>query len=72
MNILSAADARGVAPNLNGLGQSYGRVSGDENEPAMMWAANNAGSMPLPDLFEGAAHALDARGIVGDGESNAR
>ena len=28
----------------NGLGQSYGATSGDENEPPMMWAANNAGN----------------------------
>jgi hypothetical protein len=45
MNILSGADARGVAPNLNRLGQSYGRTSGDEDEPSMMWAANFAGNM---------------------------
>src|SRR6266567_1275718 len=45
MNILSAADARGVAPDLNGLGQSYGRTSGNEEEPTMMWPANEAGRM---------------------------
>ncbi len=28
---------------LDGLGQSYGRVSGDESEPPMMWNANYAG-----------------------------
>jgi hypothetical protein len=43
MNILSAADRRGVAPNLNSLGQSYGRTSGNEDEPPMMWNANYAG-----------------------------
>ena len=43
MNILSGADSRGVAPNLNGLGQSYGRTSGNEAEPPMMWNANYAG-----------------------------
>jgi hypothetical protein len=43
MNILSAADSRGTPPNLDGLGQSYGRVSGDEAEPPMMWNANYAG-----------------------------
>ena len=43
MNILSDADARGTPPNLNGPGQSYGRTSGDENEPPMMWNANYAG-----------------------------
>lgn len=45
MNILSAADTRGVPADLNGRGQSYGRVSGDENEAAMMWSANDAGVM---------------------------
>ncbi len=43
MNILSGADARNTAPNLNGLGQSYGRTSGNEAEPPMMWNANYAG-----------------------------
>ena len=43
MNILSRADRDGVAPNLDGLGQSYGRTSGNEAEPPMMWNANYAG-----------------------------
>jgi len=43
MNILSAADRQGVPPNLDLRGQSYGRISGDENEPPMMWNANYAG-----------------------------
>jgi hypothetical protein len=43
MNILSDADAAGRAPNLNGLGQSYGRTSGSEDEPPMMWNANYGG-----------------------------
>ncbi len=45
MNILSRADAAGEVPNLDGRGQSYGNVSGDEWEPPMMWAANYGGSM---------------------------
>jgi hypothetical protein len=45
MNVLSGADSRGVKPNLDGFGQSYGRTSGDENEATMMWAANLAGPM---------------------------
>lgn len=45
MNVLSDADAAGRQPNLNGAGQSYGRTSGDENEPALMWSANDAGTM---------------------------
>ncbi|MEP7000680.1 MAG: M1 family metallopeptidase, partial [bacterium] len=43
MNILSGADRTGTAPNLDGRGQSYGSVSGDEAEPPMMWNANYAG-----------------------------
>ena len=43
MNILSGADSRGQPASLNGLGQSYGRTSGNEAEPPMMWNANYAG-----------------------------
>jgi hypothetical protein len=43
MNILSEADSIGKPPVLDGLGQSYGAVSGDEWEPPMMWNANWAG-----------------------------
>lgn len=44
MNILSEADYDKKQYNLDGLGQSYGRMSGDENEAPMMWSANDAGS----------------------------
>jgi hypothetical protein len=43
MNILSDADAAGRPPVLDGLGQSYGRTSGSEAEPPMMWNANYGG-----------------------------
>ena len=43
MNILSDADAAGRPPVLDGLGQSYGRTSGNEAEPPMMWNANYGG-----------------------------
>jgi len=43
MNIFSDADAEKKVPVLDGLGQSYGRLSGDEAEPPMMWNANYAG-----------------------------
>ena len=43
MNILSDADAASNSPVLDGLGQSYGRTSGAEAEPPMMWNANYAG-----------------------------
>ena len=45
MNILSRADTRGEPADLDGLGQSYGRISGSEAEPPMMWNANYAGPM---------------------------
>ncbi len=45
MNILSRADRQDEAPNLDGLGQRYGSISGNESEPPMMWIANYAGTM---------------------------
>ena len=69
MNVLSDADARGAAPNLNGLGQSYGRTSGDESEAPMMWAANNAGAMYSFQTYGKAPLMLSMLGgIVGDAE----
>jgi hypothetical protein len=43
MNILSDADAAKAPPVLDKLGASYGRFSGSESEPPMMWNANYAG-----------------------------
>jgi hypothetical protein len=43
MNRLSAADTRGVRPNLDSLGMSYGQVSGNEAEAPMMWNSNYGG-----------------------------
>ncbi len=43
MNVLSDADAAKKPPVLDGLGQSYGRTSGNEAEPPMMWNANYGG-----------------------------
>jgi len=69
MNILSGADSRGAAPVLNGLGQSYGRTSGDENEATMMWPANNAGSMYSFQTYSKTPLMLSMLGgIVGDAE----
>jgi len=45
MNILSAADRAGEPAVLDGIGQRYGTVSGNEWEPPMMWNANWAGPM---------------------------
>ncbi|SHO64545.1 M1 family metallopeptidase [Algoriphagus zhangzhouensis] len=44
MNILSGADSKGVPFDLDRWGQSYGRMSGNEDEAPLMWSANNAGS----------------------------
>ncbi len=69
MNILSSADAKGIAPNLNRLGQSYGRTSGNEDEPPMMWAANNAGPMYGFQTYSKTPLMLSMLGgIVGDAE----
>jgi hypothetical protein len=43
MNVLSDADAAGKPAVFDGMGQSYGNVSGNEAEPPMMWNANYAG-----------------------------
>ncbi|NNE67598.1 MAG: M1 family metallopeptidase [Pyrinomonadaceae bacterium] len=43
MNILSRAHLAGKEPNLDGLGQSYGRISGSDDEAPLMWNANYAG-----------------------------
>ncbi|MVM30621.1 M1 family peptidase [Spirosoma sp. HMF4905] len=67
MNILSAADRDGKPYNLDGLGQSYGRTSGDENEAPMMWSANDAGSGYRFQTYGKAPLMLSMLGgIVGD------
>ena len=42
-NILSNADAKGKPYSVDGLGQRYGTISGNEDEPPMMWNANYGG-----------------------------
>ncbi len=71
-NILSNADARGKPFDLDLLGQSYGRISGNEDEPAMMWNANYGGTFygfqtynKTPLMFSMLG------GIVGDEAMNA-
>lgn len=44
-NILSNADANGKPFNLDGRGQQYGTISGNEDEPTMMWNANYGGNL---------------------------
>jgi hypothetical protein len=67
MNILSDADGKGKPYNLDGIGQSYGRMSGNENEAPMMWSANDAGSGYGFQTYQKAPLMLSMLGgIVGD------
>jgi hypothetical protein len=67
MNILSDADRRGQPAVLDGLGQSYGRVSGREDESPMMWPANYQGPLYGFTTYSKAPQMLSMLGgIVGD------
>ncbi len=69
MNILSDADAAKRPANLNRLGQSYGQISGNEDEPPMMWNANNAGNLYGFQTYSKTPLMLSMLGgIVGDAE----
>jgi hypothetical protein len=69
MNILSANDRADRAPNagLDGPGQSYGRISGNEEEAALVWDENYAGPMYSFAAYGKAPLMLSMLGgIVGD------
>jgi len=67
MNILSAADAAHRAPDLDGLGQSYGRTSGDEREGSLMWNENFGGPLYSFQAYSKTPLMLSMLGaIVGD------
>ena len=67
MNILSRAHRESKKPNLDGLGQSYGRVSGSEDEATLMWNANYAGGGYGFQTYRKAPLMLSMLGgIVGD------
>jgi hypothetical protein len=67
MNILSRDDRQHQPADLDGLGQAYGRTSGDENEPPMMWDGNYAGPMYGFQAYVKAPMMLSMLGgIVGD------
>lgn len=67
MNILSAAAFRDTTARLNGLGQSYGRMSGNEAEAPMMWNANFGGPLYSFTTYGKAPMMLSMLGgIVGD------
>src|SRR4029077_1629784 len=58
-----------MAPDLNRLGQGYGRLSGNEEEPPMMWPANYAGSLYSFQTYSKTPLMLSMLGgIVGDAE----
>jgi hypothetical protein len=67
MNSLSNADRQNRAPNLDGMGQAYGRTSGDEREAPLMWDANYGGPMYGFQAYNKAPLMLSMLGgIVGD------
>jgi hypothetical protein len=67
MNVLSRADVQGQPADLDRLGQAYGRISGTEAEPPMMWDANYAGPMYGFQTYEKTPLMLSMLGgIVGD------
>jgi hypothetical protein len=67
MNRLSEADAKGEAPELNGLGQQYGSSSGNEDEMPMMSNANLGGAWYGFQAYVKAPMMLSMLGgIVGD------
>jgi hypothetical protein len=67
MNILSNQDARHLPRSVDGQGQAYGRVSGDEREAPLMWNANYGGEMYGFQAYGKAPQMLSMLGgIVGD------
>ncbi|MGD9588524.1 MAG: M1 family metallopeptidase [Pyrinomonadaceae bacterium] len=71
-NILSNADARGRPFDLDRLGQNYGRISGNEDEPMMMWNANYGGTFYGFQTYNKAPLMFSMLGgIVGDDAMNA-
>lgn len=71
-NILSDADADGKPFNIDGIGQSYGRISGNEDEPMMMWNANHGGTLYGFQTYQKVMMMFSMLGgIVGDDVMNA-
>lgn len=67
VNVLSRAHRTGRKASFDGRGQSYGRTSGDESEPTMMWSANYAGPMYGFQTYVKTSMMLSMLGgIVGD------
>jgi hypothetical protein len=67
VNILSEAAREGKPYQLDSLGMSYGRTSGNELEPPLMWAGNYGGPMYPFQAYGKAPLMLSALGgVVGD------
>jgi hypothetical protein len=67
MNILSRFDRNHQPVNLDGIGQAYGRTSGDEREGPLMWDANYGGPMYQFQAYQKAPMMLSMLGgVVGD------
>lgn len=67
MNRLSRFDRLGQTPNVDSLGQSYGRIRGDEREAPLMWDANYGGPMYSFQAYGKAPLMLSMLGgVVGD------
>jgi hypothetical protein len=67
MGPLSRAHRDGEVPDLDGSGQSYGRISGSETEAPLMWNANYGGPMYGFQAYSKAPLMLSMLGgIVGD------
>jgi hypothetical protein len=71
-NILSDADAAGKPFSIDGLGQRYGAISGNEDEPALMWNANYGGSFYRFQTYNKTMMMFSMLGgLVGDDAMNA-
>jgi hypothetical protein len=67
MNRLSACDRQGLQPNLDGWGQQYGAMSGNEREAPLMWDANYGGPNYSFQAYTKAPYMLSMLGaVVGD------
>lgn len=67
MNRLSRFDRLGQTPDLDSLGQSYGRISGDEHEAPLMWDENYGGPLYSFEAYGKAPLMLSMLGgVVGD------
>ena len=67
MNALSRFDRNHQSANLDGIGQAYGRTSGDEHEAPLMWDANYGGPMYGFQAYNKAPMMLSMLGgVVGD------